>query len=183
MAAAHHAPQQPRYALPPPPPNVYNDRRLPSIKDLNFHYTARPPPHAQDPSTASNGSLTVEPSNTIQEHPPRHLQSWTRSSQSVSVSPAMSAQQHPQQQHTPPLSAGHESSAPRIEYAPKHDSAGYLTPGMPLSVQVTPIAGSVTSGPGTRGDEAPHAQSQPKRARTSSTSVGVTREVRPTHVS
>ncbi|KAJ7592907.1 hypothetical protein C8J56DRAFT_485034 [Mycena floridula] len=154
MAAAQHAA---RY----PPPN--DDRRLPSIKDLNFHYRS---PHAQEP----NGSVGAIVDSPVQD---RHQQQWSRAPAPPVVQPVHSQQvqhhhHHPQQQqHTP-------SAAHVVDYAPKHDSAGYLTPGIPLSAQVTPIPGSVTTG--TRGDEVS------KRPRTtSSNSMNAAREVRPIH--
>ncbi|KAK0480087.1 hypothetical protein IW261DRAFT_1476042 [Armillaria novae-zelandiae] len=65
MAAAHHAAQDSRYSL-PPPPNPYNNRRLPSLKDLNFSY--RLPPLAQDSPSSGHVSVAVDPSAQLQDH-------------------------------------------------------------------------------------------------------------------
>lgn len=193
MASAHHPAQHSRYSHPPPPPpaNAQNDFRLPSLKDLNFQY--RPPPPSQEsPSTHTNGG-SVEPPSATNEPMPRHNQPWARSNPSPAVPTSMAGHQqhahHPHQQHTPPLSAGHELASSKVEYShkvdysPKHDSAGYLTPGMPLSAQMTPLPGSVNIGPGTRGDEAAHVQSQAKRPRTTSQNMNSPRDIRPSHVS
>lgn len=184
MAAAHHAAQHSRYSL-PAPPNVYDDRRLPSLKDLNFQYR---PPVSQENNIPGNG-LVVDPASAGQEHAPRHSQPWSRASAHSPVVPIQQHQHqqhhqqqqqhyqhHPQQQHTPPLSNGHDISAPKpVDYAPKHDGGGYLTPGIPLSAQITPVPGSLSTG--TRGDDAQ------KRARTNSaTSISIPREGRPIHV-
>lgn len=179
MAAAHHIPQQPRYAFPPPPPahSYSNERRLPSIKDLNIQYKS---PANQD----STAGTPVESSSATQEHP-RHPQSWSRPNSSANATPTMPSQHpHPQQQHTPPLSAGHEHSTPKVmDYTSKHDSGGYLTPGVPLSVQMAPNSGSMSTGP--RSDDGTHPQQNPsKRARTASgSSISNPRHERPTHVS
>jgi hypothetical protein len=176
MASAHHAAQQPRYSL-PPPPNAHNEFRLPSLKDLNFQYR---PPLQQEASPAPNSAGSVEHNSASQEHSPRHGQPWGRSNPPSSVPSVMPTQQHPHPQQTPPLSAGHELSAPKVEYTSKQDNGGYLTPGIPLSAQLTPVPGSVNIGPGTRGDD-PHSHS--KRVRTSSGSMTIPRDVRPSHVS
>ncbi|KAH7868397.1 uncharacterized protein C8R40DRAFT_842459 [Lentinula edodes] len=87
------------------------------------------------------------------------------------------------QQHTPPLSAGHEpSSAKSSEYSPRHDNGGYLTPGMPLSAQMMPLPGSVSTGSVIRSDD--HSQMQNKRSRPSSLTpiAALPRDSRPPHV-
>lgn len=130
---------------------------LPSIKELNFSY--RPP----DAAVQSHPTVDSVPQE-------RFSQQWARA-------PVRVQQPHPQQQHTPPLSAGHEMSPKVMEYTQKHDSAGYLTPGIPLSAQVAPIPGAVTTG--TRTEDL---QAHQKRRSSGSASVNVTREVHPIHV-
>ncbi|KAF9068974.1 hypothetical protein BDP27DRAFT_1402890 [Rhodocollybia butyracea] len=181
MAAHHAAQRQHLYSIPPPPPppSVFNDElRLPSIKDLAFKYER---PRQEGPQSVSNaGQTATEYSvSASQERSRAHSQPWPRQTQPVSIST-----HHPQQQHTPPLSAGHELSSAKsqsAEYSPRHDSGGYLTPGMPLSAQTAPLPGSVNTGPAIRGDE--HSQMQNKRPRTSSvTSAPPSRDSRPNHV-
>ena len=185
MASAHHPAQAPRYSL-PSMPAAGNDFRLPSLKDLNFQY--RPPGQGQEgpPLSTPGGSPQAEHVGSGQSHPGRHdPTSWGRPSPTTPVSASMPQQlslqtqqhlhqhSHPhahqhqhQHQQSPPLSVGHHQQSPRpVEYGvQRHDNGGYLTPGLPLSAQVTPLPGSVTIGPGSRGDE-PHPS---KRSRTNS---------------
>ncbi|KAE9405216.1 hypothetical protein BT96DRAFT_361647 [Gymnopus androsaceus JB14] len=153
MAAHHAAQRQHQYSIPPPPPpsNVFNDElRLPSIKDLAFKYE-RP---RQEPS--QNSGAAPQPASEFlvsssQERTRAPSQSWGR------PTPAAITTHHPQQQHTPPtppLSAGHELSS-------RHDSGGYLTPGMPLSAQTTPLPGSVSTGPAIRNDDVQNKRPRP----------------------
>ncbi|KAF9440980.1 hypothetical protein P691DRAFT_766928 [Macrolepiota fuliginosa MF-IS2] len=179
MTSTQHAAQHPRYPL-----NSYPsaDLRLPSLKDLNFY---RPPPgNPQDSQSAHNGTandfVTSAP-----DHTPRHVQ-WSRSNPPTGMQSAMPAHlQHPQsqsqaQQHTPPLSAGHDIVAQAVEYN-KHDGV-YARPGIPLSAQVTPVPGSVNVGPAARGEDAPHSPIQPRRPRPPPTNMNPTRDGRPSHV-
>ena len=143
-----------------------NERRLPSIKDLNFQYR----------SPQGNLTHTELPQ---QEYPPtpRHSSAWgPRSIPNPPVS-AQPIQQHHQQQHTPPLSAGHDV-AKELEYPSKQENGGYVHPGLPLSAQVTPLPGAVNIG-NPRGDDSPHSPNHLKRHRTASTNVPVPRDIRP----
>ena len=157
-SSAHHPAQQlARY----PPAAHQNSRdedlRLPSIKDLNFHHYSRRQP--QDTSQISPADH--------QDNAARNVPSWSRSSQS------QSSPMHPyQQQHTPPLSAGHDTSPPKL------DNGGFLTPGLPLSAQSTPVPGSVTIGPGARNEDVPHH----KRQRRTSDTMNPPRDGRSPHV-
>lgn len=171
MASAHHAAQQQRY-----PQTAHNEFRLPSLKDLNFTYRHPPP----EPSPLPTSAGPVESNVELARHPP---QAWGRTNPHLAQSPITPHQQHPQQphqQHTPPLSANSELAPAKVEYTSKHDNAGYLTPGMPLSAQTTPIPGSVNIG-SRGGEDVP--QNPYKRVRTSSSSMGNPREARPPHVS
>ncbi|KAG6821325.1 hypothetical protein H0H93_000186 [Arthromyces matolae] len=108
---------------------------------------------------------------------------WPRTTfQPQSQSPASFQTQHQpqhhyhhQQQHTPPLSAGHEPSQPKNDYSSKPDG-NFMTPGVPLSAQSTPVPGSITIGPGTRGDDA----NQSRRRRSSGT-MSAPRDQRNSH--
>lgn len=88
---------------------------------------------------------------------------------------------HSHQLAPPTPSSGHEHNLARsIDYgAQRHQNGGYLPPGLPLSAQVTPIPGSVTIGPGSRGDDSHHPS---KRSRTNS-NMSVPRDSRSSHVS
>ncbi|KAJ3844827.1 hypothetical protein F5878DRAFT_38007 [Lentinula raphanica] len=186
MAAHHAAQRQHQYSipLPPPPSGPSNDElRLPSIKDLAFKYER---PRQEVLQTVATIPQPPPPSEFIvssnQERSRIHSQPWSRSHPVPSVPPPITTH-HLQQQHTPPLSAGHDpSSAKSVEYSPRHDTGGYLTPGMPLSAQMTPLAGSVSTSSVVRGDD--HLQMQNKRPRTSSLTPigGPPRESRPSHV-
>jgi hypothetical protein len=184
MAAAHHAShhQQQRFV----PPEHY-DRRLPSIKDLNFPLRQQEAPGAGSDSSAEQSSHNT---NTPQEQP-RHTHLWSRnSSRPAMASPVQMhhplhhphpSQGLPQQQHTPPLSAGHEHLGPKVaEYTSKHTQGNYYAPVPPVSGQVTPVPNPVNASAGPRSDEPP----QPKRARHSDSngSISGARE-RPPHVS
>jgi hypothetical protein len=176
MASAHHlsAQQSTRYQT--THTNSRDDPvRLPSLKDLNFDYQ-RGHRH-QDPTAPQESSINT------QENSVRHPQTWGRSHSTQSSSPMPAHQQHhqlhPHQQHTPPLSAGHESVPPKIEYASKTDSGGFMTPGIPLSAQTVPVPGSVNIGL-TRSDDS--SQGQSKRSRRGSTNMGASRDVRTSHV-
>jgi hypothetical protein len=171
MASAHHSTQQ-RYSLPTPPSAAHNSYRLPSLKDLNFSY--RPPPTSQDSPPLTNASGQSEHPVSAHDHSPRHApQSWGRPSPTTTVSSSMTLQQPPAHHHqhphshSPSHSVGHvpQSTKP-VDYTSKHDGAGYLTPGVPLSAQLAPVPGSVNIGPGARGDETSHSQSTHKRSRT-----------------
>lgn len=177
MASAHHTQ---RYAL--PPPNANNDFRLPSLKDLNFQYRPPPPSQQESPPVVVQ-SPQLDPVAS-QDHSPRHgPAAWGRPNPSSSSVPAqMPHPHHHQHQHSPPLPAPHEAQTPKvIEYSSKHDNGGYLTPGMPLSAQITPVPGAVNIGPGTRGDDMAHPHNSLKRAHPGST-VNVPRDGRPSHV-
>jgi len=156
MASSTHQ-QQARYPPVPHQNSRDEDLRLPSIKDLNFHhYSRRQPQDASQISPADH-----------QDNATRNVPSWPRPNQSQSP-------MHPyQQQHTPPLSAGHDTSPPKL------DNGGFLTPGMPLSAQSTPVPGSITIGPGARNEDAHH----PKRQRRTSDTVNPPRDGRSPHVS
>lgn len=180
MASTQHAAQHPRYPL-----SGYSsgDLRLPSLKDLNFY---RPPPgNPQDSQPPHNGTANDFVAS-APEHVPRHVQ-WSRSNPPNGMQGAVPAhaqhpQSHPQsQQHSPPLSAGHDMVTQTVEYG-KHDGL-YARPGIPLSAQVTPVPGSVNIGPATRGEDAPHSPIQARRARPPSTNMSVARDGRPSHVS
>jgi hypothetical protein len=183
MASAHHAAQAPRYSL-PSMPNAGSDFRLPSLKDLNFQY--RPPGQGQEgpPPSAPVGSPQAEHVGSSQSHPGRHdPTAWGRPSPTTPVAASMPPQlppqahqhQHPQShppppqhqhQHPPQVSTSHQQQTTRpVDYGiQRQDNGGYLTPGLPLSAQVTPLPGSITIGPGSRGDD-----SHPsKRSRTNS---------------
>ncbi|KAF5372778.1 hypothetical protein D9615_010134 [Tricholomella constricta] len=176
----HQSAQHSRYSLSIPQNSRDEAVRLPSIKDLNFQYSRRHGSHDGSPHNLNPTIAPVDTSIHSQENSAR----WSRSNvqpQSPSPMPAHLQQhhhqhqhQHQHQQHTPPLSAGHEQ--PKNDYSSKPDNSGFLTPGMPLSAQSTPVPGSVTIGPGTRGDEAP----QSKRRR-SSGNMGAPRDARSPH--
>ena len=137
-----------------------NERRLPSIKDLNFQY--RSPQGSFIPHPQS------DPPTSQQQETPRHSTAWP------------SRVSNHQQQHTPPLSAGHEV-AKELEYPNKQENGGYAHPGLPLSAQATPLPGAVNIG-NPRGEDPPHSPNQLKRSRTASTNVSVPRDIRPSHV-
>lgn len=189
MASTHHAAaQHSRYPL-ITSANTRDEFRLPSLKDLNFQYQPRGPSSHESPQHPSAGP--IDTSLNGQDNAPRHVQSWNRANVQPQSPPAMPMhhqhqhqhqQQHPHQQHTPPLSAGHEPPSSKVEYTSKQDNGGFLTPGMPLSAQSTPVPGSLNIGPGTRSDEGAHGPSQAKRRR-SSANMGTPRDVRTPHVS
>ncbi|RDB26357.1 hypothetical protein Hypma_006747 [Hypsizygus marmoreus] len=159
------------------PQNSRDEVRLPSIKDLNFNYARR---QSQDgsPHNSISSAGPVEPSINSQEPSVRHVQPWARSNPQPQSPSSMSTHPHhqQQQQHTPPLSAGHEPPPAKHEYSSKADNGGFLTPGMPLSAQSTPVPGSVTIGPGTRGDDA-----SSKRLHRNSVSMSAPRDARSPH--
>lgn len=163
MSSTHH--HHPRYTATQQIPQ--NERRLPSIKDLNFQYRS------------PQGAVVTQTEQQSQEYPttPRHSSTWgSRSIPNPPVS-SQTAQQHHQQQHTPPLSAGHD--VPKdVEYPSKQENGGYVHPGIPLSAQVTLLPGAVN----TRNDDPPHSPNQLKRSRTASTNVSVPRDIRQSHV-
>lgn len=152
MASTHHS----RYTA--PQQNSQNERRLPSIKDLNFQYRS------------PQGGLVVQPDQQSQDSP-RHSSAWPPRSVPIPV------QQHHQQQHTPPLSAGHDVQK-EIDYPSKQENGGYVHPGIPLSAQVAPLPGAVN----TRTEDSPNSPNQLKRSRTVSTNVPVPRDIRQSHV-
>ena len=169
MAAAHHAAprQQHQYSIPPPPPpaSLMNDAlRLPSIKDLQFSFERPRTEGSQNSSGNGTQTMTEISVSASQDRSRSHSQSWSRS-----VQPTPPAHP-PQQQHTPPLSAGVEPKS--SDYPTRHDSGGYLTPGLPLSAQTTPLPGSVSVGPAVRNDD--------KRSRPSP--IVASRDSRPNHV-
>ncbi|KAF8239627.1 hypothetical protein L208DRAFT_12962 [Tricholoma matsutake] len=153
--------------------------RLPSLKDLNFDYQ-RGHRHQESPSP----NLPPESSINSQDNSAR---SWGRSHSTQISSPMPVHQQqqhhhhqlHSHQQHTPPLSAGHDSSPSKIEYPSKPDN-GFMTPGIPLSAQTVPVPGSVNISLGARSDDP--SQGQSKRSRRGSTNMGAPRDVRTSHV-
>lgn len=155
MTSTHH---HPRFTTP-----QQNERRLPSIKDLNFSY--RSPPQ---------GSFVNTELPTQQEYPttPRTWPSRNQTTQAV---------HYHQQQHTPPLSAGHDVPPKDAEYPSKQENGGYVHPGLPLSAQVNPLPGAVNIG-NPRPDDPSHSPNQLKRSRTVSTNLPVSRDVRPSHV-
>lgn len=161
MASTHH---HSRYTA--PQQSSQNERRLPSIKDLNFQYRS------------PQGSSVTQPELPTQEYPatPRHSSAW--SSRSVPIS-SQAVQQHHHQQHTPPLSAGHDVPKDQ-DYPSKQENGGYVHPGIPLSAQVAPLPGAVNIG-NPRGDDSPHSPNQLKRSRTTS-NVPVPRDIRQSHV-
>ncbi|KAF8071799.1 hypothetical protein FPV67DRAFT_898145 [Lyophyllum atratum] len=178
----HYSTQHTRYSHPAAQSLRDDPLRLPSIKDLNFgHYDSRRQ-NSQDGSP-QNPTSSVAPAETSINSQDNSVR-WSRSNvQPQSPTPVLAhhhhhhhQQHHQQQQHTPPLSAGHEPPQLKNDYSSKPDNGGFLTPGMPLSAQSTPVPGSVTIGPGTRGDEAP----QSKRRR-SSGNMSAPRDARSPH--
>ena len=161
MTSAHH--HHSRYTA--TPQTSQNERRLPSIKDLNFQY--------RSPQGSVVTQTELPPT---QEYPttPRHSSAWGSRNPPPS---AQSLPQHHQQQHTPPLSAGHDVPK-ELEYPSKQENGGYVHPGIPLSAQVAPLPGAVN----TRSDDPPHSPNQLKRSRTASTNVSVPRDIRQSHV-
>jgi hypothetical protein len=157
MSAQYAAVQNTRF-----PQNANADFRLPSIRDLDLSHGR----------AVVQGSAPTDVVSTPQDHPTRYSHQWSRQSHSV-----------PHQQHTPPLSAGHEASVPKVEYSSKHPPASYLQPGVPLQPQVNSIPNSLTMGPSSRNEEPPRSPGQSKRTRTSSASIHVLRDARPSHVS
>lgn len=154
MSAQYAAAQNTRF-----PPNANPDQlRLPPIRELDLK--------------GHQGSAPTDGVSTPQNHPTRYSHQWSRQSHSV-----------PHQQHTPPLSAGHEASVPKVEYSSKHPPASYLQPGVPLQPQVNPITNSLNMGPSSRNEHPPRSPGQSKRTRTSSASIHVPRDARPSHVS
>ncbi|PPQ90808.1 hypothetical protein CVT25_012128 [Psilocybe cyanescens] len=153
MASTHQ--HHSRYSLPTVPQNSQNDFRLPSLKDLNFQY--------RSPSGTSQPPSQTELAAQQQDHP-RHPAAWGRSAPPTNPS-TTSVQSHPhQQQHTPPLSAGHEAT-PKVEYPSKHENGGYAHPGMPLSAQmasVPPPSVNITS---LRNEDVPHSPHQPTQVK------------------
>ena len=145
MASTHH---HSRYTA--PQQSSQNERRLPSIKDLNFQYRS------------PQGSSLTQPEPPTQDTP-RH--------------PAWASRISNQQQHTPPLSAGHDVQKEQ-DYPSKQENGGYVHPGIPLSAQVAPLPGAVN----TRSDDSPHSPNQLKRSRTASSNVPVPRDIRQSHV-
>ncbi|KZT29738.1 hypothetical protein NEOLEDRAFT_1238515 [Neolentinus lepideus HHB14362 ss-1] len=133
MASAHHLPS---YSLPPPPPNMHpssSDFRLPSLKDLNFQY--RSPQDGSGPPPAPPGA----PSNHAQyDHPPPPVPPASRHDQGSWPRPVSLNQ--PQ-----PSSNAHEQPPKPVEYPHSKHEGGYLTPGVPLSVQTTPAPGAINS--------------------------------------
>jgi hypothetical protein len=155
MTSTHH---HSRYTA--PQQSSQNERRLPSIKDLNFQYRS------------PQGNVT-QPELPSQEYPttPRHS-AWP--------SRSVPTQQVHQQQHTPPLSAGHDVPK-ELEYPSKQENGGYVHPGIPLSAQVTILPGAVNIG-NPRTDDSHHSPNQLKRSRTASSNVSVPRDIRQSHV-
>ncbi|KAI0925648.1 hypothetical protein AcV5_008327 [Taiwanofungus camphoratus] len=142
MASAHS------YSHPPPPQNVQDTLRLPSLKDLNFPYHSPP---SQDGPHAPNGT----------EHgrPPRHdPSSWARSSSSVSV---------PTSQHQPSMSTPHQSPKSH-QYSTQKPDGPYINNSMPPPQQPpSSMAGPNGSGPGAARVDAP-SQNSMKRPRSGS---------------
>ncbi|KAF9267991.1 hypothetical protein L218DRAFT_656378 [Marasmius fiardii PR-910] len=188
MAAAHHAAQRPAYSLPPhPSSNSFppDDLRLPSIKDLQFHYPPRrqdhpqssePPPgyehnHPQPPERAVR-----HPQYWPRPHPPHHTTSHTP--QGPPQPPPPSNPVHPpQHQQQPPQN--HEPPSKPPDYHHRHENNVYATPGLPLSAQTAPVPGSVNSGPAVRNEDH-HQHISHKRARTGDrTPVVSLRDTRP----
>ncbi|KAG6828618.1 hypothetical protein H0H92_007263 [Tricholoma furcatifolium] len=163
-SSAHH--QHPRYShLPTQNSRDEDALRLPSIKDLGFRYSRRGPEDVPPLPTS------IAPADTSLNREP-----WSRpviQPQNQSIPTHLQPQHHQHQQLTPPLSAGHEHPQQKNDYSSKPDGA-FMTPGVPLSAQSTPMPGSVTIGPGTRGDDV----HQPKRRRSSG---GPPREQRSSH--
>ncbi|KAH9481597.1 GATA zinc finger domain-containing protein 10 [Psilocybe cubensis] len=152
MASAHQ--HHSRYSLPTVPQSSQSDFRLPSLKDLNFQY--------RSPSGTSQPPPPTELVPQQQDHPRHQTTSWGRSVQPTNPS-AASVQSHPhQQQHTPPLSAGHEAT-PKVEYPSKHENGGYAHPGIPLSAQTQPAPASVNI-TNLRNEDIPHSPIQPTQA-------------------
>lgn len=163
MTSAH------RY--PPPQTTSQNDFRLPSLKDLNFPY--RRPASGPQSTLSSSSSQQVE----LGEHPQaaaRNPAAWARAPPNGSTSvPSSVAAVHSQH-----VSTSHDTSS-KSDYSSKHETnGGYAHPGIPLSAQATPIPGSVN----TRNENTSHSPNQPKRQRTSSANMSVSRDARATHV-
>lgn len=191
MAAAHHAAPDSRYSHSLPLPTTYENRRLPSLKDLNFPYRRLPPIGQENPPEPTHAppvsSASAENSYQPQGHSIRHPEQWRRASSQTAISPAALHHHHhqePQQQHTPPLSAGHNQSTHKmVDYQSRHDTNGYLTPGVPLSAQMASTGAPVN--PNIRsGEDLSHLHPS-KRARPASSSslVDVPRDTRPQAVS
>ncbi|KAK1222885.1 hypothetical protein PQX77_014307 [Marasmius sp. AFHP31] len=172
MAAAPHAAQRNQYSLPPPSAN--DDLRLPSIKDLKFHYPRRQgPPLPNEPPSAYEHDHPQP-----QDRTSRHAQPWQRQAPPPTHAISYPAQpppppqsythphsSHPQQNISPPPPpVAHDPPPKPTEYPGRYDS-GYATPGVPLSAQTAPVPGSVNSGPAVRSEEY-HSQPHNKRART-----------------
>ncbi|KAJ8072895.1 hypothetical protein AAF712_005069 [Marasmius tenuissimus] len=182
MAAAPHAAQRNQYSLPPP---ANDDLRLPSIKDLKFHYPPRPGPQpsSEPPSAYEHGH--PQP----QDRSSRHSQPWQRQPQPPPHPISYPAQAPPPQSHShpshpqqnispPPPPVAHDPPPKATEYSGRYD-IGYATPGVPLSAQTAPVPGSVNSGPAVRSEEY-HSQTHNKRARTGDrTPVIAHRDTRP----
>ncbi|KAJ3569294.1 hypothetical protein NP233_g5135 [Leucocoprinus birnbaumii] len=178
MTSAQHASQHSRYPL----SSYSGDLRLPSLKDLNFY---RPPPGNTQESVQSHNAAPNDFVASAPEHPSRHPQ-WSRSVQPAGMQNAMPAhpqhsqQQQQSQQHSPPLSAGHDMPEQSVQYN-KHDGV-YARPGIPLSAQVTPVPGSVNTGPAMRGeDTSPHSPVQARRPRPPSANMNAARDGRSSH--
>ncbi|CAA7267053.1 unnamed protein product [Cyclocybe aegerita] len=154
MASAH---QHHRYALPPP---NQNDFRLPSLKDLNFTY--------QSPTGQPDQQQQQQQDHQQQQ---RQHPAWSRAPPAQQQPPPA-----PHQQHTPPLSAGHDV-ATKVDYS-KHENGGYAHPGIPLSAQATPVPVNIGA---PRSEDIAPSPSQPKRSRNASANMGAPREVRASH--
>ncbi|TFK40179.1 hypothetical protein BDQ12DRAFT_664683 [Crucibulum laeve] len=197
MTSSHHAAQ---YSSRYPPPQQGSDVRLPSLSELDINYSRPRPNTSQDIQSVHPGATgQVQTNATSPDHAARHNQPWGRSKPPPSVAPVMAAHsQHPhQQQHTPPLSAGYESSAQKVEYPKveyqskveysskidypsKHDNGGYMHPGVPLSAQMVPVPGAVTIGHASR-DDTSHSPGMSKRSRPNSATTSATRDARSSH--
>lgn len=112
------------YSHPPPPPNNMSDNvRLPSLKDLNFQYRS---PGSQESPPLANG-----PPPPSEHGRSRHeVASWNR------PPPPQSSV------NGAPVSASHETSKSHL-YTPQKTETAYMTPGLPASQQ----PGSNVSGP------------------------------------
>ncbi|KAF9565348.1 hypothetical protein CPC08DRAFT_186751 [Agrocybe pediades] len=160
-AHQHHS----RYSL--PQTSSRDDFRLPSLKDLNFY---RPPSGTGLPSQ-QNSAVELQPTTSQQPEystttTQRHPSAWRNSSV--------------HQQHTPPLSAGHEVSAKVDSYPSKHDNGGYAHPGLPVSAQVASVQPPTSINTLRSEDNTPHSSPhQHKRQRTASSTI--TRDVRSSH--
>ncbi|KAF8623659.1 hypothetical protein AX17_007358 [Amanita inopinata Kibby_2008] len=162
MASAHHS----------------NDFRLPSLKDLNFPYRPLQDDQQQHQQQQQQQQQHQQQHQQPQQHQQQQQQQqqqqpWSSSrSTATAMPPPPPSHQH--QQHTPPLSAGHDLAVP------KHENGAYIHhPSMSMSAQVTPIqqAAVPLASSARVVDEFSHSPNQAKRARVPSQTINSTPRV------